>query len=88
MKEYTVVLSKIAAKELRHLPPVELKRVFAKSQELRFEPRPPGCKKLVGEKEELWRIRVGDYRIIYSIEDTIFVIDIRRIGHRKDIYKK
>ena len=44
--------------------------------------------KLAGEKEDLWRLRVGDYRIIYTINDTIFIVDIRRIGHRRDIYNK
>ncbi|MCW3107403.1 MAG: addiction module toxin, RelE/StbE family [Segetibacter sp.] len=88
MKKYKVVFSKVAAKELRHLPNNEVKRVITKSQELQSEPRPPGCKKLVGEKEDLWRVRVGDYRIIYSIEDAVFIIDIRRVGHRKDIYNK
>jgi mRNA interferase RelE/StbE len=49
-------------------------------------PRPNGSKKLVSQKETLWRIRVGDYRIIYSIEDVLKILEIRRIGHRKDIY--
>lgn len=46
-----------------------------------------GEKKLEGKKEEIWRIRVGDYRIIYLIEDTIKIVEIRKIGHRKDIYE-
>jgi mRNA interferase RelE/StbE len=54
--------------------------------ELIQEPTPHGCKKLKGEKEYLWRIRVGDYRIIYLIEDSIQIIEIRKIGHRKDVY--
>jgi mRNA interferase RelE/StbE len=62
--------------------------VFAKSRELENDPRPAGCKKLVGEKEELWRVRVGDYRIIYSIDDSIFIVDIGRVGRRKDVYNK
>ncbi|MGQ0738021.1 MAG: type II toxin-antitoxin system RelE family toxin [Bacteroidota bacterium] len=48
---------------------------------------PGGVKKLKGEKEDLYRIRSGDYRIIYSIEDKIRIVDIRKIGHRKDIYR-
>ena len=50
-------------------------------------PRPAGSKKLQGASENLWRIRTGDYRIIYAIEDTIKIIEIRKIGHRKDIYR-
>ena len=88
MTKYDIVFSKVAAKELRNLPKEEIKRVYAKSKELESNPRPAGCKKLAGEKEDLWRVRVGDYRIIYTINDTIFIIDIRRIGHRRDIYNK
>ena len=88
MKRYQVLFSKVAAKELRRLPNEIIERVITKAKELENEPRPPGCKKLVGEKEDLWRIRIGDYRIIYSIDDTIYIVDIRRIGHRRDIYNK
>jgi mRNA interferase RelE/StbE len=86
VKKYQIFFSKVAAKELRHLPGAELKRVYAKAKELESNPRPVGCKKLVGEKEDLWRVRVGDYRIVYTINDSVFVVDIRRIGHRRDIY--
>lgn len=55
--------------------------------ELAVNPRPVGCKKLKGEKEYLWRVRVGDYRIIYKIEDVVKVIEIRKVGHRKNIYE-
>jgi len=50
-------------------------------------PRPSGVKKLKGISEDLYRIRSGDYRVIYSISDQIRIVDIRKIGHRKDIYK-
>lgn len=88
MKSYEIVFSKVAAKDLRHLPNDVIKRVIAKARELRDVPRPPGCKRLVGEKEDLWRVRIGNYRIIYTIEDSICIIDIRRIGHRRNIYNK
>ena len=51
------------------------------------DPRPHGCKKLKGEKEYLWRIRVGEYRVIYMIDDEIKVIDVRKVGDRKNIYQ-
>jgi len=54
---------------------------------LKENPRPVGCKKLKGETDYLWRVRVGNYRIIYTIEDVIKVIEIRKVGHRKDIYE-
>lgn len=87
MNKYKIFFSKTAAKELRHLPADELKRVYNKAKELENDPRPVGCKKLGGEKEELWRVRSGNYRIIYSIDDTVFIIDIRRVGHRQNIYR-
>ncbi|MCL5991581.1 MAG: type II toxin-antitoxin system RelE/ParE family toxin [Bacteroidetes bacterium] len=52
---------------------------------LKSEPRPAGCKKLIGF-HNLWRIRIGDYRIIYSIDDSDKIIDISTIKHRKDAY--
>ena len=54
---------------------------------LAFNPRPDGCKKLSDSDENIWRIRVGDYRILYIIQDEIKIIDIRRIAHRKDVYR-
>jgi mRNA interferase RelE/StbE len=84
---YEVVYSKSALKEIKSLPNQYVKKVFEKSEMLGLDPRPVGCKKLVGNKEEAWRIRVGDYRILYTIEEQIKVVDIRKVGHRKDIYK-
>ncbi len=52
---------------------------------LKNNPRPIGSKKLKGNSEN-WRIRVGNYRIVYSIDDKISIVDIRKVGHRKDIY--
>jgi len=64
---YTLSISKIAGKELKKLPAKEVKKIFPKIKSLSINPRPEGCKKLKGESESLWRIRVGDYRIIYTI---------------------
>jgi mRNA interferase RelE/StbE len=51
-------------------------------------PRPPGCKQLVGSKETpLFRFRVGDYRIIYEVQDDVVLVSVIHIGHRKDIYR-
>ena len=88
MKKYQVLFSNLAAKELRHLPKEEIKRVYTKAKDLETDPRPSGCKKLVGEKENIWRVRVGDYRIVYTINDEILIVDIRRIGNRRDVYNK
>jgi mRNA interferase RelE/StbE len=83
---YRLILSKPAVKALRELPSSVNIRVAAVIDGLSEEPRPQGCKKLQG-KEELWRIRVGDYRVLYAIDDTIRIVDVRRIGHRGDIYR-
>jgi mRNA interferase RelE/StbE len=53
----------------------------------RKNPRPVGNKKLKGEYQDFYRIRIGGYRVIYPIEDKIRTVDIRQIGHRKDIYR-
>lgn len=86
MKLYEVVLSKTAEKNLAKLPNAIIAKIVYSLQQLEKEPRPTGCKKLKGFSN-LWRIRVGDYRIIYSIQDIVLLVDIREIGHRKEIYK-
>ena len=84
---YKITVRKTANKELHNLPskiiPIITQAIFS----LADHPRPQGCKKLKGTYEDLWRIRIGDYRVIYAIEDIIKIIDIQKIGHRKDIYK-
>jgi mRNA interferase RelE/StbE len=85
---YKIQLKRSAVKELERLPKNAIKHISEAIDSLSVNPRPEGCKKLKGIKEELWRIRVGDYRIIYSIEDVLKIIEIRRIGHRKDIYER
>jgi mRNA interferase RelE/StbE len=52
------------------------------------ERRPSGSRKLSGSKEALWRLRVGDYRVIYLVDDGVRLVDVRKVGHRKDIYRK
>jgi mRNA interferase RelE/StbE len=86
MNIYDVVLSKTAEKNLSKLPPKIIAIIIPVLELLGENPRPIGCKKLRGFSD-LWRVRVGNYRVIYSIEDKILLVDIREIGHRKDIYK-
>lgn len=85
---YRIQLSRTAEKELYVLPSNIIKKLVKVIDQLEFNPRPVGCKKLKGTSEALWRIRVGDYRIVYSIEDVLLIVDIRKIGHRKDIYDR
>ncbi len=86
MNIYEVVLSKTAEKNLSKLPAKIIAIIIPVLELLGNDPRPIGCKKLKGFSN-LWRVRVGNYRVIYSIEDKILLVDIREIGHRKDIYK-
>ena len=83
---YVIRFKKSAEKELERLPIQAIKRISKAIDALTENPRPTGSKKLEGQKESLWRIRVGDYRVIYQIEEVIKIVEIRRIGHRKDIY--
>jgi len=84
---YSIRFKKSAEKEIEKLPVSVVKRIIPAIDDLALNPRPKGSKKLES-KEEIWRIRIGDYRVLYSIEDVIKIIEIRHIGHRKDIYKK
>jgi mRNA interferase RelE/StbE len=79
-------IGRSATKELESLPEGVVLRVATKIDSLAEQPRPAGCKKLRGA-DDLWRVRVGDYRIIYAIDDTLSVVEIRVIRHRKDAYE-
>jgi mRNA interferase RelE/StbE len=85
--KYQITIKKTAAKELESLPVKIATRITALIYTLGDNPRPSGVKKLKGEHGQLWRVRLGDYRVLYSIEEEIKIIDIQKIGHRKDIYE-
>jgi mRNA interferase RelE/StbE len=82
---YQIILTNAANKQLRKLPNQIAQRIQAQLLELENNPRPDGCKKLVNV--EAWRIRIGDYRVIYEIHDKILIVSVIEIGHRRDIYK-
>jgi mRNA interferase RelE/StbE len=82
---YSIELTRNATRELRRLNNPILGWLLATIEELGGNPRPQGSKKLVGN-DELWRVRVGDYRIVYLIADAIRIITITRVAHRKDVY--
>jgi mRNA interferase RelE/StbE len=81
---YEVLILRRAQKELADLPKVDYVRVQDAVAALADDPRPAGCKKLVGR--EGWRIRSGDYRVIYEIDDAGEEITVLHIGHRRDVY--
>lgn len=73
------------AKDLKEIPRQSVLRILDKIEALREDPRPFGCEKLSGL--ERYRIRQGSYRIIYSIFDDEIVVEIVKVGHRKDVYR-
>jgi mRNA interferase RelE/StbE len=83
--EYTLTIARQAARDLESLPAAVVVRVDRKILALRNDPRPVHGKKLKGPLD-LWRIRVGDYRVIYSIDDRARLVDIVRIRHRSKAY--
>ena len=83
---YRVLLERAAEKELSRLSSEIHGRVIAAIQALAANPRPPGCRKLAGSKHD-WRIRVGDYRMVYEITDEIRVVRINRVRHRREVYR-
>ena len=84
---YRIELSPAAARQLRKLNGPALLRVQAVVELLARQPRPAGAKKLVGGRGE-WRVRTGDYRIIYEIDDGVLLVLVLAIGHRRDIYRQ
>ena len=83
---YRVLLERGAEKGLSRLSTETHARVIAAIRTLAANPRPPGCRKLTGSKND-WRIRVGDYRVVYEIADEIRVVRINRVRHRREVYR-
>ncbi len=82
---YRLSILRRAQKELAQLPGPAFDRVRDGIVSLGHEPRPSGCRKLTGR--DGWRIRVGDYRIIYEVDDSQGVVTILHVGHRRDVYR-
>jgi mRNA interferase RelE/StbE len=83
--KYSIELKVSARKELERLPAKLIQRIFPKLEGLASEPRPAGCKKLKGGQRE-WRIRIGDYRVVYAIDDEKLLVSVMRIRHRSEVY--
>jgi mRNA interferase RelE/StbE len=86
MADYSVTFARSARKELESLGGALIRRMFPKIEMLAKEPRPKGCRKLRGEMN-LWRIRIGEYRVIYAIYDDKKEIDIIAVRHRSAAYE-
>ncbi|RKY75877.1 type II toxin-antitoxin system mRNA interferase toxin, RelE/StbE family [candidate division KSB1 bacterium] len=85
MGKYKIELKKSAVKELNSIPDKDIKSIIRKIKLLADNPRPDGCIKLTGKEQ--YRIRYGNYRILYSIEDDKLIVFVVKIGHRRDVYK-
>jgi mRNA interferase RelE/StbE len=86
MARYELRVKPSVAKDLRGLAKADVKRILSRMQALRDDPRAPGCEKLAGNAE-LYRVRQGVYRIVYSIDDQQVVIEVVKVGHRGEVYR-
>lgn len=82
---YSLLIKKSAERELRAIPKTDLRRVTERLRGLMQNPRPPGCEKLSGHDH--YRIRRGDYRIVYAIDDAARVVTLVKVGHRREVYR-
>ena len=83
---YEVYLERSAADDLRRLPRRLFDRIIARIGRLADDPRPAGCRKIEGSKSD-WRIRIGEYRVIYEIDDDLDRVNVMRVRHRREAYK-
>ena len=86
MAEYKILLKRSAVKELETVPQKDLQNIIKRIKTLKENPRPPGCEKL--SARERYRIRQGNYRIVYAVQDTECCVHIFKIGHRRDVYRQ
>ncbi len=87
MGKYSVEVKPPARRELEALSDNVLARIVKKIETLGDAPRPVGCKKLKGYKDQ-WRVRVGDWRVVYIIDDAAKLVSVTRIAHRREVYER
>ena len=85
MARFEVRLRRSVAKDLLRLPKADNRRIAARIEALADDPRPHGCEKLAGSLA--YRVRQGNYRIVYTIDDDTVIVEIVRVGHRRDVYR-
>ena len=84
---YEVYLERSAENDLKRLPTSTFDRIVYQIKTLAENPRPSGCRKLTGSKND-WRIRVGDYRVLYEIDEKTRAVRIMRVRHRREVYRR
>lgn len=85
MASYRLLIKPSAVTDLEALPRKDRRRMVSRIQALAIDPRPTGSEKLSGH--DLYRIRQGNYRVLYSIQDTDLVVLMIKVGHRRDVYR-
>lgn len=85
MASYELRVKPSVARDLRGIPPAEVRRILARIEPLRDNPRPPGAEKL--SDQERYRLRQGDHRIIYQVDDAQLRVEVVKVGHRRDVYR-
>lgn len=85
MAGYKIFFRKSVAKDLEKIPGRDIRRILKRIKALGDDPRPPGCEKLSGR--ERYRVRQGNYRIVYSIQDDVLTVWVIKVGHRRDVYR-
>ncbi|WP_299734841.1 type II toxin-antitoxin system RelE/ParE family toxin [uncultured Endozoicomonas sp.] len=86
MSRYTLHWKRSALKELEKLPRATVSKLMALAESLMDEPFPDGCRKLSGA-EHTWRVRTGNYRLVYQIDNGQLIIEVIKVGHRKAVYR-
>lgn len=84
---YAIEVAPAAARQLKALPPPVQTQIIRRIEKLEAEPRPPGVEKIKGA-DNLYRVRSGNYRVLYAIQDRDLIILVVKIGDRKDIYRR
>jgi mRNA interferase RelE/StbE len=84
---YEVYIEKTAENDIKRLPTTTFHRIISQIRALAENPRPSGCRKLTGSKND-WRIRIRDYRVLYEIDDRMKVVRVMRVRHRREVYRR
>lgn len=85
MASYKIVVKKSVAKDLKNIPKTDVQRILSAIEQLADNPRPPQSKKISGQ--ERFRIRQGNYRILYTIEDTQLIVCVVKVGNRRGVFR-
>ena len=85
MGQYKIFFKKSVEKDFQGIPKSDLQRILSKIEQLQHNPRPEGSEKLSGQ--ERYRIRQGNYRVVYSIQDNELTVWVVKVGHRREIYR-